>query len=64
MYPYDLSIIREATENYLERNKASGFKYLAHPANFILNGYDESTLALECELIERQRKVEDFGQTI
>lgn len=64
IYPYDLNTIREATENYTERCKRDNNKYILHIAKFILHGYDESTLALECELVEHHRKLEGFGYNI
>lgn len=55
-YDFDLDTIYEATDNYIGRCQASNFRYMKPLANFILKDGEESTLSLECEIIQEGRK--------
>lgn len=58
LYSYGWEDIYEATKNYVDRLKESGYAYMRSCPNFILNKDGESLLALECDII-KHTKTED-----
>jgi len=64
LYTYDWDIIFEATASYVDRCRAGNFAYMKPVHNFILKDDEESTLALECEIVENGKKHQSFSRTI
>lgn len=61
-YQYDWDTIYEATRQYVERAQSERYRYMQNASSFLLDKNGDSTLALECEILqhsEQRHKVEN-----
>ena len=57
-FGFDWDIIYQAANNYVNRYEQQNYKYMKNCPNFIFNKDGESTLALECDTVENNWKIQ------
>lgn len=63
LYTYDWETVLKGAQNYIKYWEANEYKYMKSCANFIFSEGD-STLSKECDIIEHNHQMQDFGKVI
>ena len=62
-YDYSWETVLKASQNYVTHWSQNGYKYMKSCPNFIFSDGD-STLSKECDIIEHNLQMQDFGKII
>lgn len=63
IYTYDWDLVLKAARNYVKHWEENSFKFMKSCPNFVYAEGD-STLSKECDIIEHNHQMQDFGKII